>query len=219
MKFLFLIILISNYSFSADVKLISKTNEKVYRGDIVKFSVDSALEIDKLKKYENKRVDELLYIISISKEENEVVAEAIIAEKGIKEKLKEPEDKFTVFNLDFVPTKKSSIKEFILMDSGSISKKNLMKYYLFGFVIFIFLLIPFLLKLIRKRKEKSLNAKKWIEIQNGLLEQLRETRDRNDIEKICQKKKLLEEPNNEWDNCDVKDPSARVLPNYGASGE
>lgn len=25
-------------------------------------------------------------------------------------------------------------------------------------------------------------------------------------------------PNNEWDNCDVKDPSARVLPNYGASG-
>ncbi len=26
-------------------------------------------------------------------------------------------------------------------------------------------------------------------------------------------------PNKEWDNCDVKDPSARVLPNYGASGE
>jgi asparagine synthase (glutamine-hydrolysing) len=26
-------------------------------------------------------------------------------------------------------------------------------------------------------------------------------------------------PNNEWENCDVKDPSARVLPNYGASGE
>ena len=25
-------------------------------------------------------------------------------------------------------------------------------------------------------------------------------------------------PNKEWDNCDVKDPSARVLPNYGASG-
>lgn len=25
-------------------------------------------------------------------------------------------------------------------------------------------------------------------------------------------------PNKEWDNCDVKDPSARVLPNYGTSG-
>lgn len=25
-------------------------------------------------------------------------------------------------------------------------------------------------------------------------------------------------PNSEWENCDVKDPSARVLPNYGASG-
>ena len=25
-------------------------------------------------------------------------------------------------------------------------------------------------------------------------------------------------PNNNWENCDVKDPSARVLPNYGASG-
>jgi asparagine synthase (glutamine-hydrolysing) len=25
-------------------------------------------------------------------------------------------------------------------------------------------------------------------------------------------------PNKEWKNCDVKDPSARVLPNYGASG-
>ena len=25
-------------------------------------------------------------------------------------------------------------------------------------------------------------------------------------------------PNKEWDNCDVADPSARVLPNYGASG-
>lgn len=25
-------------------------------------------------------------------------------------------------------------------------------------------------------------------------------------------------PNNKWDNCDVEDPSARVLPNYGASG-
>ncbi len=26
-------------------------------------------------------------------------------------------------------------------------------------------------------------------------------------------------PNKEWDNCNVNDPSARVLPNYGASGE
>ncbi|WP_282036332.1 asparagine synthase B [Saccharicrinis aurantiacus] len=26
-------------------------------------------------------------------------------------------------------------------------------------------------------------------------------------------------PNKEWENCDVNDPSARVLPNYGASGE
>lgn len=26
-------------------------------------------------------------------------------------------------------------------------------------------------------------------------------------------------PNKEWKNCDVKDPSARVLPNYGASGK
>lgn len=26
-------------------------------------------------------------------------------------------------------------------------------------------------------------------------------------------------PNKEWDNCDVDDPSARVLPNYGKSGE
>ena len=26
-------------------------------------------------------------------------------------------------------------------------------------------------------------------------------------------------PNREWDNCDVDDPSARVLPNYGKSGE
>ncbi len=26
-------------------------------------------------------------------------------------------------------------------------------------------------------------------------------------------------PNKEWENCDVDDPSARVLPNYGASGE
>lgn len=26
-------------------------------------------------------------------------------------------------------------------------------------------------------------------------------------------------PNSQWENCDVKDPSARVLPNYGASGE
>jgi asparagine synthase (glutamine-hydrolysing) len=25
-------------------------------------------------------------------------------------------------------------------------------------------------------------------------------------------------PNKEWKNCDVADPSARVLPNYGASG-
>ena len=26
-------------------------------------------------------------------------------------------------------------------------------------------------------------------------------------------------PNREWEGCDVKDPSARVLSNYGASGE
>jgi len=25
-------------------------------------------------------------------------------------------------------------------------------------------------------------------------------------------------PNKTWENCDVLDPSARVLPNYGASG-
>lgn len=36
-----------------------------------------------------------------------------------------------------------------------------------------------------------------------------------------QKGKLIKDfwmPNREWENCDVKDPSARVLPNYGASG-
>ena len=26
-------------------------------------------------------------------------------------------------------------------------------------------------------------------------------------------------PNKEWEGCDVKDPSARVLSNYGASGQ
>ncbi|MFP4621783.1 MAG: hypothetical protein ACLFM7_10765 [Bacteroidales bacterium] len=26
-------------------------------------------------------------------------------------------------------------------------------------------------------------------------------------------------PNKEWENCDVDDPSARALPNYGKSGE
>ena len=26
-------------------------------------------------------------------------------------------------------------------------------------------------------------------------------------------------PNKDWENCDVKDPSARLLPNYGKSGE
>ena len=26
-------------------------------------------------------------------------------------------------------------------------------------------------------------------------------------------------PNKEWENCNVNDPSARVLPNYGKSGE
>ena len=26
-------------------------------------------------------------------------------------------------------------------------------------------------------------------------------------------------PNKEWENCNVNDPSARVLPNYGASGK
>ncbi len=31
--------------------------------------------------------------------------------------------------------------------------------------------------------------------------------------------KSLWMPNKEWDNCDVDDPSARVLPNYGKSGE
>jgi len=37
-----------------------------------------------------------------------------------------------------------------------------------------------------------------------------------------QKAELIKDfwmPNKEWKNCDVKDPSARVLPNYGASGE
>lgn len=31
--------------------------------------------------------------------------------------------------------------------------------------------------------------------------------------------KDLRMPNKEWENCNVNDPSARVLPNYGASGK
>lgn len=193
MRLIFSILLLCNYSFALDIKLVSKTSEKVYRGDIVKFSVDTSLDIEKLKKYENKRVDDLLYIISISEESNEIIAEAIIAEKGLKEKLDEPEDKFSVYNLDFIPTKKSSIKEFILMDSGSLSKENRLKYYIITLVIFILFILPLILKKLRKRKEIKLKEKEWNKNQNSLLEELRETRNRNDIECICQKKQLIEE--------------------------
>ena len=43
MRFIFSILLLCNYSFATDVKLVSKTSEKVYRGDLVKFSVDTSL--------------------------------------------------------------------------------------------------------------------------------------------------------------------------------
>jgi hypothetical protein len=185
--------IIVNTTFAADVKLLSENPNKVYRGDIIKFKVETTLSMNELEKYQNKRVDDLLYILSITKKNNDIIAEAIIAEKGLKEKVEKPLDQFTVYNLDFVATKKKSIKDFILMDSGEKSTKSMINILLI--IIFLLLLIisPLIFKLIKKKKEKKIKWKKWKLNQNVIEIELRDTRDRKDLENIYKKRIEIDE--------------------------
>ena len=193
MKFFIFVLLIVKSTFAAEIKLLSTNSNKVYRGDIIKFKVETTLNMKDLEKYKNKRVDDLLYILSITKKNKDIIAEAIIAEKGLKEKVEKPLDQFTVYNLDFVATKKKSIKDFILMESGEKSTKSMMNILLIILVTLLLIFLPLILKLIKKKKEKKIKRKVWKQNQSVIEIELRDTRDRKDLENIYKKRIEIDE--------------------------
>jgi hypothetical protein len=192
-KFFLFLLLISNLTLAAEVKLFSTTSDKVSRGEIVKFNIETTLEVNELLKYQNSRVDELLYILSIKETDKGIVAEAIIAEKGVKEKFEKPNDQFFIYNLDFVPTKKNSIKELIVLYTDKKSSTNILISIL---IALSFLVLIFLIYYIKNRKQnirKKLELKKWKENQDHFIIKLKDAKSRKDIEDIYMETNKLNE--------------------------
>lgn len=178
---------------AAEIKLSSIDSSEVYRGDIVTFNVSTNLSIDEVKAYENKRIGDLLYVISVINTTEGIQLEAIVAEKGLKEKVEKTKDKFIISNLNFIPTEKKSIKDFILLDEEKY--KNYDFYKLIGLIVLLFLIIlsPKIVAIIKKKKKQKAKSKEWKRQQEQLLSKLEKVKSRNDLENVFKVKPLIQE--------------------------
>jgi hypothetical protein len=106
------------------IELYSLEGSDVTTGDIVNFKVVSKYEYDYLKKYKNKRIAEILYVIDISEENQNIFIRAILADP-IKKKTKpdlevEKEYEFIIKNLNVKPSDLQKLKDFIIFEGPKV---------------------------------------------------------------------------------------------------
>ena len=117
MKVLVLILtfIMSSYSFADEVGLLSVSQRSVTNGDLVRLKIIDTRLKDYYSKYKNKRVGTLIYVLDIIEKQDELYFDAIVSEMGPKEKKLELDDKFVLKGLNYYPSKKNQMMDFITL--------------------------------------------------------------------------------------------------------
>lgn len=103
-------------SFAEDVGLLSYSSKEVTSGDIVKLKIIDSRNEFYFKKFKNKRIGPLIYVVDLVKEDGELFFEAMVSEMGPKEKMPELSDKFILKGLNYYPSQKKQMTDFITLD-------------------------------------------------------------------------------------------------------
>lgn len=155
MKYILILFLFTFNLYAADIRLFSVDPTEIKRGDLVNFKVEGDISENDLKQYENKRIGELVYLVKVFKQKDELYVEGLISERGIKEELPKMKDQFTVYNLNFIPTKKKNIKDFIIVEGPKLKEKLKSKW-----IIILVCIVIIGLSFIFLRKRQKIKKKK-----------------------------------------------------------
>jgi hypothetical protein len=106
------------------IELLALEGGEVTTGDIVNFKVVSKYEFDYLKKYKNKRIGEILYVLEITTENKNIFIRGILAEpekkKPLKVETEKPEYEFDLKNLNYKPSQNKKMMDFIIFKGPKI---------------------------------------------------------------------------------------------------
>lgn len=124
-------------AYADDVGILSTTQESVTQGDLVKLKVIDSRGLDYYSQYKNKRIGSLLYVIDVIEKDNDVYFDSIVSEMGPKEKLPKLGDNFILKGLNYYPSKRQQLMDFITLDITIDIKKSLPLWIYFLFTLIV----------------------------------------------------------------------------------
>ena len=134
---LILFLFINLIAYADDVGVLSTTQESVTQGDLVKLKVIDSRGLDYYSQYKNKRIGSLLYVIDVIEKDNDVYFDSIVSEMGPKEKLPKLGDNFILKGLNYYPSKRQQLMDFITLDIPIDIKKSLPLWIYFLFTLIV----------------------------------------------------------------------------------
>lgn len=156
-------------AYADDVGVLSTTQESVTQGDLVKLKVIDSRGLDYYSQYKNKRIGSLLYVIDVIEKDDEVYFDAILSEMGPKEKPPKLDDNFILKGLNYYPSKRQQLMDFITLDIPIDIKKSLPLwiYFLFTLIVVVIGLWWYSNRNLRKKAklQKQLKEKRIAKLQ------------------------------------------------------
>ena len=156
-------------AYADDVGVLSTTQESVTQGDLVKLKVIDSRGLDYYSQYKNKRIGSLLYVIDVIEKDNDVYFDSIVSEMGPKEKLPKLGDNFILKGLNYYPSKRQQLMDFITLDIPIDIKKSLPLwiYFLFTLIVVVIGLWWYSNRDLRKKAklQKQLKEKRIAKLQ------------------------------------------------------
>lgn len=110
------VFIISFYSQADEVGLLSTSQKAVTEGDLVTLKIVDTRDKQYYLQYKNKRIGALVYALDITEKQGELYFEAIVSEAGPKEKDLKIKDKFVLKGVNYYPSKKSKMMDFITLN-------------------------------------------------------------------------------------------------------
>lgn len=124
-------------AYADDVGVLSTTQESVTQGDLVELKVIDSRGLDYYLQYKNKRIGSLLYVIDVIEKDDEVYFDAIVSEMGPKEKPSKLDDNFILKGLNYYPSKRQQLMDFITLDIPIDIQKSLPLWIYFLFTLIV----------------------------------------------------------------------------------
>lgn len=175
-----------------DVGLLSTTQKEVTDGDLVTLRIIDTRSVDYYSRYKNKRIGDLVYVLDLKEKDGELYFDTIVSKAGPKEKRLELSDKFILKGLNYYPSKRNQLKDFITLN---IPIKIHEKIKVWAYVLLVIIIIAIGLwwyskSGIRKREKK---LKKMIQEKNEqLLDLVTKANSQADLSTIYVHRKEIE---------------------------